>query len=289
MRLAVYHYPEDFPPESRAAVAAEKLRAGRDFDKARDNAPRTAYDRAQYHEVELRKYILRRFGVFVREACKLGQRGIWHVDQIEKEAREFLRSSTIEVIYDKASRNSGRQVGGDWLSNWDGSIQPEAMRQFERHVEWREFQDALLQVAESQAAQAEHLGERARERIGTGTGDSAQFERVRGALSSAGYDDAPETTVTTSDEKSSEAELVGENGERVRPTSRFPNRAGWLKERMLERGWSNNEASKYGGPDRKTIERIIRCEPVRNEVLQNLAEALSKKHMKVSVLHIPQD
>ena len=36
-------YPDDFPPESRAAVAAERLRAARDFDAIRKNPPRTEH------------------------------------------------------------------------------------------------------------------------------------------------------------------------------------------------------------------------------------------------------
>jgi hypothetical protein len=72
------------------------------------------------------------------------------------------------------------------------------------------------------------------------------------------------------------------------PISRSPNRASWLKDRMRERGWSNGDLAKFRGPDRKTIERIIRGEPVRNDVLEKLAEALTSKHAKVSVLDIPE-
>lgn len=69
---------------------------------------------------------------------------------------------------------------------------------------------------------------------------------------------------------------------------RFPNRALWLKDKLLERGWSHSDPSEFGGPDRKTIEKILRAEPVRNDVLQKLANALSKT-TKVMVFDIPQD
>ncbi len=69
----------------------------------------------------------------------------------------------------------------------------------------------------------------------------------------------------------------------------FLRRASWLKDRLLERGWSNSDPSKYRGPDRKTIEKILRGEAVRNDVLEKLAEALSRKDAKVNVLDIPQD
>jgi hypothetical protein len=78
---------------------------------------------------------------------------------------------------------------------------------------------------------------------------------------------------------------VGRLGNSVR----FPSRAAWLKERLLERGWSNSDPSEYSGPDRKTIEKILRGEGVRNDVLERLAEALSAKQSKVSALDIPKD
>ncbi|HEY1754430.1 MAG TPA: hypothetical protein VGG72_03475 [Bryobacteraceae bacterium] len=71
--------------------------------------------------------------------------------------------------------------------------------------------------------------------------------------------------------------------------STFPVRASWLKARLLERGWSNSDPAEYDGPDRKTIQKILRGESVRNDVLQKLADALSQRHGKVNVLEIPQD
>lgn len=72
------------------------------------------------------------------------------------------------------------------------------------------------------------------------------------------------------------------------PVPQFPERALWLHERLLERGWSTSDPYSHRGPDRKTVEKILRGEKVRNDVLEKLAEALSKKHGKVKVLDIPQ-
>ena len=108
-------YPDGFPPESRAAVAAEKFRAATEFEEVRDGSRRL--EPSFELEAGLRRYILRQFGVFVREACKLGKKGIWTVDDVETAALEFLRGATIE---------------------------PEVQRQFERSDEWRQFQAALL-------------------------------------------------------------------------------------------------------------------------------------------------
>ena len=81
-----------------------------------------------------------------------------------------------------------------------------------------------------------------------------------------------------------------ENRHEVQPNDEpYRRRAEWLKHRLLERGWSTSDPYRQRGPDRKTVQKIIRGKPVRNDVLENLAEALSKKHGKVSVLDIPQN
>ncbi len=84
-----------------------------------------------------------------------------------------------------------------------------------------------------------------------------------------------------------EAGIVGKSSKATNPIPQFPNRASWLKGRMLERGWGNADPAKFRGPDRKTIEKMLRSESVRNDVLEKLAEALSLKYSKVSVLDIP--
>jgi hypothetical protein len=200
-------YPEDFPPESRAAVAAEKLRSGKDFDEFRQNPRRMVsdprrpqYDFDEHFKAELRKYILRQFSVFVREACKLGHRGIWHVDRIEEAALEFLRLSTIDAVYSKGHYKSGAKISLNWIGTWGGYIEPHVQRQFEQSVEWQQFQDELLQVAEGQQQGIRELGKPDAE-IGNTTADSACSEQTEGTSSKPG--DAPmcaqELTVATTD------------------------------------------------------------------------------------------
>ena len=56
---------------------------------------------------------------------------------------------------------------------------------------------------------------------------------------------------------------------------RFPERAAWLKERLYERGWNKHHVGQHRGPDKKTVHRILDGYKVREDVLGNLATALS--------------
>lgn len=68
----------------------------------------------------------------------------------------------------------------------------------------------------------------------------------------------------------------------------FRERSSWLDDCLLRRGWSTSDPYKWGGPDRKTIEKILRGEAVTNSVLLKLADALSKKGGTVNVTDIPK-
>ena len=74
---------------------------------------------------------------------------------------------------------------------------------------------------------------------------------------------------------------------------KFPERAAWLKGRLGERGWNKHDVSRQGGPDHKTVQKILDGRRVREDVLEPLATALSKapsakKLPPVSLLDIPQ-
>ena len=165
-------YPSDFPPASRTRVTAERLRAGKAFDEAREHAPHRAYGSTVHLEAELRRYILRQFAVFTSEACELVRQGIWSVERVEEAALEFLRLCTIEAASSKGFDKSGRAFGRDWIGN-SGHIEPRVMRQFETSDEWRQFQEELLQVAECQAGRTSGAGTSLREKTVEGVGDVA--------------------------------------------------------------------------------------------------------------------
>ena len=139
-----YPYPEEFPQSSRARVQGESIRAARDFDRAKQEAP-SKIPRL------LRAYILRVFIAFVREARNLALQGLWSVDRLESESREFLRGFAITARYEKGHDRSGGLVP-DMVSHWTASILPEIQRSFEQSPEWQEFQDILLEVADAQAS-----------------------------------------------------------------------------------------------------------------------------------------
>lgn len=56
----------------------------------------------------------------------------------------------------------------------------------------------------------------------------------------------------------------------------FAKRAAWLESRLRDLGWSTSDPAAWGGPDRKTVEKILRGEAVKNGSLKKLADALSK-------------
>jgi hypothetical protein len=72
-------------------------------------------------------------------------------------------------------------------------------------------------------------------------------------------------------------------------TAQFPYRAAWLHQRLVERGWDHNDLPKHGGPDRKTVLKVLARGEVNPDVLEKLAKSLSfsKKAAKVTVLDIP--
>jgi len=70
---------------------------------------------------------------------------------------------------------------------------------------------------------------------------------------------------------------------------RFPKRAAWLKHQLRERSWDHNDPIRYNGPDRKTVLKMLGGEKVREDVLEKLANALSAKVSKISVLDIPSE
>ncbi len=141
----LYPYPNDFPDAARAKVAAINIRAARDLEAAKSNVRG-----APELEAILLTYILRVFLSFAEEALELGRRGIWSVDVVETQSREFLRVTTLEAWSEKGLDRKGHHLRAV-TGHWDGAIIPEVQREFEKSPVWKRFMDGLLEVAELQA------------------------------------------------------------------------------------------------------------------------------------------
>jgi len=149
-------YPSGFPQQSRAAVEAEEVRASRGFEQASQKIRVSIYGPGEDLAAEVRRYILRIYAVFVREACKLGC--VWSVDRIRSCAREFLRTLTSKAWSEKGYDEGGTTYPGqirripDMTSHLNGAILPNVMSKFEKSIEWQQSEGMLLEVAEAQAA-----------------------------------------------------------------------------------------------------------------------------------------
>lgn len=68
----------------------------------------------------------------------------------------------------------------------------------------------------------------------------------------------------------------------------FAKRSVWLEARLQERSWTKNDLARFGGPDRKTTQKILDGKAVREGVLEDVAKGLSKKLAVVKVTEIPR-
>lgn len=138
-------------------------------------------------------------------------------------------------------------------------------------------------IAEARDVEVERLGEKIRAEAWMGT---------VGTLSGANLDGTTEPKPDESKGKGAgpAVNASGENGSG--PGPELPKRAAWLKDRLKERSWNKHDLARCGGPDHKTTQKILDGFPVREDVLQKVADGLSKGKVNgasatVSVLNIP--
>ncbi len=124
-------YPKEFSAEARTHVELEILKASKDLAQQRKVMPWSQYGPRKEDQENLRKYILRVFLVFAKQACELGTQGQWAVDRVREEANEFLRRFTIRAYCDSGFDQQGRKLR-EMTSHWNGSILPEVRREFEK-------------------------------------------------------------------------------------------------------------------------------------------------------------
>ncbi len=131
-------YPAEFSSEARAAVVAELFRAGRLHNERTRGYP----DRHFRQHRSLETFILSVFLVYARKAIELGTKGVWTVDYVQAQALEGLRRITNEITL---KRNYPT-----FVDEYTWHIRREAQRDFEATSEWKQFEDELLVLAESQ-------------------------------------------------------------------------------------------------------------------------------------------
>lgn len=70
---------------------------------------------------------------------------------------------------------------------------------------------------------------------------------------------------------------------------RFPGRAIWLDERLRERSWDHNDPSGFGGPDRKTVLRMLDGLSVSPDSLRKIVIALNRNKIgkSIGLLDVP--
>jgi hypothetical protein len=80
---------------------------------------------------------------------------------------------------------------------------------------------------------------------------------------------------------------IAASGRRAGPQPEFPKRASWLRASLQERSWNKHDLARQGGPDHKTVQKILDGFPVREDVLGKVVAALAKKGGKPTALDIP--
>lgn len=129
--LKPLHYPHEFPSEARDRIEREKIRACREL------LPASAYE---FKDQELAiRCIMRIFLTFAQELCVFRNEHGWPLDRIQREGEEFLRKLTITVVFEKFP-------GCDrhWISNWNGSVEPDMEHRFKASPEWTQYEELLL-------------------------------------------------------------------------------------------------------------------------------------------------
>ena len=94
---------------------------------------------------------MRIFDAFATEALALGRRGVWTVEHVDGEARDFLGSVTLDAQLRKGRDRHGQSIA-PLVDRVFGEILPEVRREFEESSEWRRYQEGLLEVAHRQAS-----------------------------------------------------------------------------------------------------------------------------------------
>jgi len=141
-----YQYPPNFPQTSSAAVKARWVQAKRSLTIAKEAV------RTEDLEEFIRNFAIDVTIVFAGEALQLGRRGIWTVDFIDLQVKEFLRCLVAEEQYDRHGKRVGNLISQDYMAPQSQCpITRETWHEIEKNKDWQRYEDDLVEVSELQA------------------------------------------------------------------------------------------------------------------------------------------
>jgi hypothetical protein len=142
-------YRSEFPPDARARVEAETLRAYAALEQGVRGIERWRRD------VPFIRCVMRVFIAFAREACEFGKKSNhrdWSDRELDQRCRDFLLSIVIDAWEDKAKDLGIREMFSS--SGWGYSIKDDDRRKLEKSPEWEQYQELLRDAFEVQSARA---------------------------------------------------------------------------------------------------------------------------------------
>ena len=138
-------FPEGFPDHAQSAVIAAQVRATQWIRRElNERMPPPGYSKTQQLASVGRKYVLRIFAVFAKEACELGKQRVWTTRRIDLAALEFLRDLAVEV------RSEYSHLGMPDMVGQLGVILPDVLHEMKSSPEWKTYQEQLVAVADLQ-------------------------------------------------------------------------------------------------------------------------------------------
>ena len=152
-------FPREFSDQSRTRVELEETLASQEFDRLQKDLRWSSYGPGPELEQLVRKYVLRVWKAFVEEACGLGRQRIWDLGRVKTESLEFLRQLTSKAWLEKGFDAGGRAYPGqlrrlpEVTSHVTGTVLPEVMYRYQMSAEWQRYQELLVGVGESWAAE----------------------------------------------------------------------------------------------------------------------------------------
>jgi len=144
-------YPREFSQQACARVVAAQLKASQRLEQLKALKPPEEWTKGLrlFDQGAFYSYILSVFLAFAREACKLGDEGLWGVDRISSKADEFLQTVAVEAYYEKGHDRNGQRFP-EITDHFTGGLLPEVTQALKDSDEWRQFETDLLAVAKKQ-------------------------------------------------------------------------------------------------------------------------------------------